>query len=431
MRQNWAGNQTCRPAQVHQPRHEEEVVALVRRVRARGDRLRVIGAGHSWTDVAMTDGHLVNLDRMDGLINVDRETNRVTVQAGIRLRALIERLATYGLAMENLGSIAEQSVAGVISTGTHGTGLRFKNIASRIVGMRIVTGTGSVLVIDEATGDDLLNASRVALGCLGIITEVTIQVVEAFNLEERSWPLSFDRAVRELPTLIGREEHLKYWWLPHTGKVQVFAYNRTTKPATPRSRFADALDRWVNEVAFQGVLNLTRRRHGLTPALNTLIGKGYFGTSQRVARSDACFTVAMPPRHLELEYAIPVADAPEMLDRTRALIREQRLHVNFVQELRFAAADDAWMSPAYDRDTCHFGAYMGETTQVTEYFRGVERMALEYGGRPHWGKIFYADGPTVLRSLAMAPAFEALARDLDPDRIFVNRFIERLFGQPR
>lgn len=403
-------------------------MALVDRVRDQGSKLRVIGAGHSWTDVAMTDDHLVNLDRMDQLVEVDAETNRVTVQAGIRLYALIELLAKHGLAMENLGSIAEQSVAGVISTGTHGTGLRFKNIGSQIVGMRIVTGTGKVLSVTEKTRGDILNAARVALGCLGIITQVTLQAVPMFNLEERSWALDFDTAVRELPAVVSNEEHVKYWWLPHTGKVQVFAYNRTNKRPTRPKPYADKVDSWVNTVLFQKVLDVTGRHHRLIPAANKLIGKGYFGESQRVARSDRCFNVAMPAKHLEMEYAVAVEDAPALLARTQRMLREQGLKVNFVQELRFAAGDDAWLSPAYGRNTCHFGAYMGQTPQLGAYFRSFERLSLEYGGRPHWGKIFYADGPTLLEGLPKAEKFRKLMAKHDPDGLFANAFTRRLFG---
>lgn len=427
VRTNWARNEWCTPTAVHQPRNEAEVVALVQHVRSSGGTLKAIGAGHSWTGAAMTDGHLVNLDHLCRVRHVDRATGLVIVEAGARLHALIDVLAQHGLAMENLGSVAEQSVAGAISTGTHGTGLGLKNLASQVVALRLVTGTGKVLVLDTETDGDLLNAARVSLGCLGIITEVTLACVPAFNLEERSWALSFDEAVRELPALISNEEHLKYWWLPHTGKVQVFAYNRTALDVTPTKPYAARLDRWINEVAFGGVVSLTRRYPRLAPSINRLIGLGYFSEGRRVGRSDHLFNVAMPPKHLEMEYAVSADDAPELMQQTRALIKARRLNVNFVQELRFAAGDEAWLSPAYGRDTCHFGAYMGQTSQTQAYFDGFEAMALKMGGRPHWGKIFGADGAAILGTLPKATDFNDLRREWDPADVFTSRFSRHLW----
>jgi L-gulonolactone oxidase len=167
---NWAGNQRCLPTQVHEPRFTDEVAAVVRMAAAAGERVKVIAGAHSFTDTAMTDGHLLSLDAMNQVLAVNG--NDVTVQAGIRLRDLNERLSELGLALPNLGDINVQSIAGATSTATHGTGVDFANLATNIVGLEIVTGDGTVLRADEHDEPELLRVARVGLGALGILTEV-------------------------------------------------------------------------------------------------------------------------------------------------------------------------------------------------------------------------------------------------------------------
>ena len=177
---NWAGNQRCVPAAVHQPASTDEVASIVRQAAEAGRRVKAIGGGHSFTDAAMTDGDLISLDAMRRVLRVDGTD--VTVQAGIRLCDLNEQLAGQGLAMPNLGDIDRQSIAGATSTATHGTGAGLGNLATTIVGVELVTGDGSVVRADEHNDPELLRVARVGLGALGIVTEVTLRCVPAFNL---------------------------------------------------------------------------------------------------------------------------------------------------------------------------------------------------------------------------------------------------------
>src|SRR6186997_2245254 len=172
---NWAGNQRCVPLAVHEPTTTDEVAAIVQRAAESGQRVKAIGGGHSFTDAAMTDGHLVSLDGMNRVLEVDGTD--VTVQAGIRLHELNAQLFARGLALPNLGDIDKQSIAGATSTATHGTGAGFGNLATTIVGLELVTGDGSVVRADERTDPELLRVARVGLGALGIVTEVTLRCV--------------------------------------------------------------------------------------------------------------------------------------------------------------------------------------------------------------------------------------------------------------
>jgi len=428
---NWGGNLRVEPRHRHAPASEVEIVDLVRAVRARGERLRVVGAGHSWSAAAVTDQHLVNLDRHARIVRIDRDARRVTVAAGIRLHALTAALDNVGLALSNLGSISEQSVAGAISTGTHGTGLGHGILATQVVAMRLVTGSGEIRVVSEdeqGEAADLLDAARVSLGCLGVISEVTLQVRDAFDLEERAWSLPFDEACRALPALAREHEHLKAWWLPHTGRVQLFAYTPTTAPRHGTSALGRTLDAAVNRVAFRGVLGLGRAAPRLIPHLSRLVGRTYFHERRRVDRSDRLLNVAMPPRHLEMEYGLPVEATTEAWRATKRLIERDRLRVNFVQEARFVAADRCHLSPAHGRESCQLGAYMAPSADLYRYFRGFESIALDLDGRPHWGKLFFARAAQLAPRYPLWERFRALRADLDPDGVFESDFVHEVFG---
>ena len=215
---NWAGNQRCAPVAIERPRTEADLVAIVERAAAAGRRVKVVGAGHSFTDIACTDGHLVDLADYGRLLRFDAVSCQATMQAGMRLSALNRVLAQRGAALENLGDIAYQSVAGATSTATHGTGLRFGNLATRIVALRLVTGNGTVLACSAEEHPEVFRVARVGLGALGVVSEMTIQCVPAFNLHAVEAPRRVDdvlesweetaRGSRPFRVLLGTEHRV-------------------------------------------------------------------------------------------------------------------------------------------------------------------------------------------------------------------------------
>ncbi|PYS17747.1 MAG: hypothetical protein DMG11_34425 [Acidobacteria bacterium] len=210
--ENWAHTLKFKPERFCEPASEADVIAIVKDALARGETVRTQGGGHSWSDFVVTDKTLIQLDKLNKGLIADVLKRRYTVQAGIRLKDLINNLALDGLAMKNLGSMTEQSIAGAISTGTHGTGLRLGNISSSIVGMKLVTGTGDLLTIKESDGD-LLDAARVSIGTLGIITEVTIEVVPLYDLDHNTYFCKFDDVIDKIDTLNQENERFLIWWL--------------------------------------------------------------------------------------------------------------------------------------------------------------------------------------------------------------------------
>jgi len=421
---NWGQNVSATAAHYEQPSSTSRVVDLVKTVRKRGGNLRVIGAGHSWSDVAASDDTLVNLDAMNQVLSVDRENQEVTVQAGIRLNDLADELNRHGLALLNLGSVKEQSIAGAASTGTHGSGLAYGNIATQIRSMKLVNGKGEVVTIER--DDPRLEAARVSMGMLGIITELTLAVEPAYNVLETSFSLPFESCLELAPMLYENHPRVKFWWLPHTGLVQVFAYDKTD--AEPHeSVIGERLDSLVNDYLFAAILKAGEKAARLVPSLNKLVGTSYFKTGSRVARWDKGLCLAMPPVHREAEYGVAVEHTAEIMDRTRQLIERHRLTVAFINEVRFVAKDRAWLSGSYQRDSCQFGAYTSNNKHAERFIRGVEDIAYELGGRPHWGKEFEATPDYLSSVFPLFGRFSELRADMDPDGVFANDFVRRYF----
>jgi L-gulonolactone oxidase len=241
---NWDETLECRPERFYQPESEEEVLEIVREASDASGTVRTFGAGHSWPPLVVTDDTLINLDKLDRIVSIDVEHQRVTVQAGIRLKELNQILPKHNLGMKNLGSIGEQSIAGAISTATHGTGLRFGGLHTQIVGMNLVTGSGQLLSISEDRHPERIAAARVGLGALGIITQVTIQCVPYYNLERKAQPFPFDEVLDRIDDLVNDNDRVRLYWFPYTNVIQVATMNRTDRPPTPRNRFKE----WFTDV---------------------------------------------------------------------------------------------------------------------------------------------------------------------------------------
>jgi len=433
---NWAGNQVARPVRVERPRDETEVAGLVRAAAAEGRRVRVVGAGHSFTDIAVTDDVLVTLDDMASIVAIDRETGRVAVEAGMRLTALNPLLAAAGLAMPNLGDIAYQSVAGAISTSTHGTGLGFHSIAAGVVGLRLVVGDGSVVVLDEDHDPDALATARVGLGALGVVTEVTLQCVPAFNLHAVEEVLPVADVVARFDEHAEATDHTEFFWMPHTDKALLKRNTRTDEaPRPPRNRRHALKRRWnrfknkelMENVAFGAMNHLGRRAPSLIPRLNGLVAPEG-GRADYITTSYDVFASPRRVRFVEMEYAVPREHGLAAFDRVRALIDTLERPISFPVEFRVLGGDDIALSTASSRDTSYIAVHVFRDTPYERYFRGVESIMDEFDGRPHWGKLHFQSAATLAGRYPGWDTFQELRARLDPDGRFANAYLDRVLG---
>ncbi|MGN6413566.1 D-arabinono-1,4-lactone oxidase [Flexivirga sp.] len=422
---NWARTEGSAPSRWELPGTEGEVVGAVRRARAEGRRVRCVGAGHSFNAIAAPSDVAVSLDNLRGIVTHDDST--VTVLAGTRLSDLSAALAQRGLALPILGSIANQSVAGAIATGTHGSSLAHPNLSGLVSGMRLIDGTGAVRDLDEH--DELLDAARVHLGALGIITRVRLQVVPAFHLRERIEWLPVDQVAAALPEISTSAEFTKVWWMPHTPRALVFRYERVS---APRTVLPVLLDRFVDEkLLHHGALPLVyaaqNRRPGWVPAWNRVAGRTLRKPS-RTGPSPMIFSTPMPVRHTETEAAVPLASGGAAWDAAVRTVDVSGARVNFITELRFVKGDHGWLSPAYGEDVVQLGAYTAVGGDRDRYFAEFWRRMRDLGARPHWGKELDHRAPELRALFPRFADFVAVRDAFDPDRMFANPFLDRVLG---
>jgi FAD-linked oxidoreductase len=426
---NWGKNQACSPVAIRHPGSEDEVIQVVEEAADAEHRVKVVGAGHSFTSIACTDGVLVDLDRYGRVLDHDAAAGTVTVEAGIPLHRLCDELDRRGLAMENMGDIDRQTLAGATQTGTHGTGARFGNLSSQIVALRLVTAEGAVLDCSAESHPEVFSAARVGLGALGVISTVTLQCVPAFRMHAVEEPMPVDDVLANLDELVADNDHFEFYWVPHTRWALTKRNRRTDEPARPRGR----IEEWYQDVvlpnvAFGAVCRVGRRWPTLIPRLAKMIPGS--GRIDYVDRSDRVFTSPRLVKFWEMEYAIPRAVLPDALNRVRGLVAALGTPLSFPVEVRVTAGDDIPLSTAQGRDTGYIAVHVYRGTPYDAYFAGVERIMDEYGGRPHWGKMHFQSHETLASRYPRWNEFQEVRAALDPAGRFGNPYLDRVLGPP-
>ena len=424
---NWAGDQACRPGERIAPRDRDELAAAVVSAAEAERKVSVAGSGHSFTEAALTDGTMIDIAALSGVIDADRESGLVRVGGGTVLAELNHELHRRGLAMENLGDIDRQTVAGAVSTGTHGTGIRLGNLSTQVVGVELVTGDGLVRDLNEADGD-LLRAARVGVGALGAISAVTLRCVPAFVLEIVSKPVPREEVLDSFEERAAAHEHFELFTFPYSDSALVLERNRLEGPPRPRGRGAAFVNDVVLENWALGLLAATGKAvPGTIPALSRLAGSLASG-SRTSDRSDRVFANERRVRFTEMEYALPREHGPEAARRVIEWIRANRYPVFFPIEMRVAAGDDAFLSPAHERDSAYVAVHQYRGMEWRPYFEAVEAIMDDYGGRPHWGKRHFQTAATLAPRYPAWDDFQTARDRLDPARVFTNGYVERVLG---
>ena len=426
--QNWAGNQSAEPRRVLTPRTAGEVAEAVTQAAQDGLPVRMAGSGHSFTPVAATSGVLLRPEGLRAIGPADAASGQVTVAAGCPLRVLNDYLTGHGLALANMGDIQEQTVAGAIQTGTHGTGRDLASIAAQVTGLELVLADGSIVTCSAGSAADRFQAARVGLGALGVLTAVTFRVVPAFLLAAREEPMAWPEVISRLDELTSENEHFEFYWFPHTDGCLTKRNNRSDGPADPLPRWRYQLDdEFLSNTVFGATCRLGQRYPGLIPLVNGLAGKalsarGYTDTSHRV------FTSPRRVRFKEQEYAIPREHLPDALREIRALFARHDWRISFPIEVRVAPADDIWLSTGYGRATAYIAIHVFHRAPHAEYFGAVEAALTAMDGRPHWGKLHTKDAEYLRDAYPKFDEFVALRDQLDPARRFGNPYLEQVLG---
>lgn len=420
---NWAGNQQCAPARVEHPAGAAALAEVVRSAA----RVKAVGSGHSFTDIAATEGVHVVLDRHASLLSVDREAQRVTAQAGMTLLALNKALAAHGLALPNLGDIAYQTIAGAVSTATHGTGVRFGGIATQVVGLELVAADGSIVRCSADEEPEVFACARVGLGAVGVLSAVTLQCVPSFRLHAVEEPMRVDSVLRDLDRHVAENDHFEFFYVPHTDWALTKRNNRTEAPVGGMPRWKWVRDKVLMEnVAFGGVVRLGRRFPSLIPRLATALPSG--GRTEYVKPSYDVFSSPRWVKFYEMEYSVPIEAGAECLQRVRSLIDDSGWRISFPIEVRFTAGDDIPLSTAYGGPRCYIAVHVYRGMEHEPYFRGVEAIMRAVGGRPHWGKLHFRTAEDLAPVYPEWERFQAARRKLDPEGKFSNSYSSRVLG---
>ncbi len=423
---NWARTAEGRPVKVATPESAQEVAALIAEAATRGVDIRMVGAGHSFTATAATNGVLLRPDRLTGVSRID--DGHVRVRAGTTLTDLCHALDDLGLALPNMGDIRVQTLAGATATGTHGTGRRFASLASGITALELVLADGSVTRVDADNDPELFESARVGLGAFGIITAIELEVVPAFVLQAHEFPSTLTETLGEFDQWENTHDHVEFYWFPHTDKTLVKRNDRIEGPTQPLSGLRGWWDdEFLSNTLFGAVCRAGRSAPKIVPLLNRVSGsalseRSYADTSWKV------FTSPRRVRFAEMEYALPRAALKPALTELNRLIENGDDEVSFPVEVRTGPAEPGWLALAHDRDTVYVATHMFQRVPYERFFAQVEDLWRHHDGRPHWGKLHTR---TAEEFAGMYPRFDTVTevRDrVDPERRFTNEYLARVLG---
>lgn len=428
---NWSRLESATPARVVTPTDVDQVVAEVRRARDAAETVKMIGTGHSFTAISAPEHTMLKPGAVTGIVAVDRDALTVTVAAGTQLKHFNSALEQLGLSLHNMGDIAEQTLAGAISTGTHGTGGVAAGLAAQVVGLELVTGTGELLHATPDENPEVLEMARLGLGALGILTTITFAVEPLFLLEAVEEPMSWDQAVSTFDELAAEHHHVDVYWFPHTDRMLTKRNSRldaALDEARPLSRFRHWLDddflsntMFGAETAFANVVPRVIPRMNKLNA-STLGARTYSDVAHRV------FVSERRVRFREMEYAVPREAGLTALKEARAALEASDLRISFPVEIRVAPADDIPLSTASGRDSLYLAFHMHRRTDHAAYFALMEQVMRAHGGRPHWGKVHTLDALAFTELYPRFSDFLAMRDRLDPDRVFANPYLRRVLG---
>lgn len=424
---NWAGTEAAVATEVVRPRDLDELSTAVAGARR---SVRARGSGHSFTAVGAAHDRALDLSEWTGIVSSDAATGLVTVRSGTTLRALNAELDRLGRAMTNLGDIDAQTIAGAISTGTHGTGARFGGISTQVAALELVLADGSVVTCSPDERPDLFAAGRVGLGAFGVISTVTLRTDPSFVLRAEERPEPVDDVLAAIDDNCEENDHFEFYWFPYGRNALTKRNNRLPAGTLPEplSRARQFVEYQLMEnVAFGAVCRLGKTVRPLVRPLNrlssaVLSARAYSDVSHKV------FVTNRNVRFVESEYAIPRAALPEVLAELRERVPRLTHPVMFPVEVRVAAADDIWLSTAYERDSAYIAIHQYVGMPYQEYFALFESIACAVDGRPHWGKMHTLDASDLRERYPRFDDFTGLRASVDPGGKFLNPYLSRVLG---
>lgn len=435
---NWGQTFHCTPLAIFEPENEFQCELILELARREGKVVRAVGVGHSPSDLACTNGFMLRTTKMNRVLEVNAEKRYVVAQGGITLHELHIELAKSNLAMMNVGSISDQTLAGIITTATHGSGIGYGVMSTHVMSLTLLLADGSRASCSLNERSELFIATLCGLGATGIILSVQMEVEPAYRLKEYQESLPFDEVVSNFDRLVYSAEHVRFWWFPTADIIRCSYADRTTEPKKPAGSWL-----WHSFLGYhvvQLLLFLGRFFLFLNPWIANFACWLISNKSIGVDDGHHIFNVdCRYPQHTT-EWAIPYENAEACLRDLRFWLAAEHedphgLRPHFPIEIRFSAPDEIFLSPSNGHRTCWLGIVQykpyGFNVPYRKLFDGYERIVSRHGGRPHWAKA-HRLSPNTLRQLY--PAFDDFTRvleNVDPFGMFRNEYVQRhIMGRP-
>lgn len=400
----------------------------MRRCGERGQRVKVPGSGHSFTAAAKPEDQWIDISKLSGIRSIDRENSTVTVGAGTVLADLNRLLDAQSLALPNLGDIAYQTVAGAISTSTHGTGRSITGLAGQVRGFRLLTASGELIDCNPESNAHIFDVGRVSVGALGVITEYTLEVVDAFRLKALEEPMKLNNVLDRWEELTQSNDHFEFFWIPHTKWALTKRNNKTNEPLNPLPVVKGWFEKtFMENVAFGALCHLGRLQPRLIPRLATALPSS--GSRTYVDQSYKIFASPRLVHFYEMEHSIPIDALVPALSDIVAMVEKKKYLLNFPIEVRATASDDIPLSTSYGRESAYIAVHVFRGMEFEPFFRDVEAILRNYESRPHWGKIHHRDAAELATLYPRFDDFISMRNQLDPNRMFQNSYTRRVFGE--
>jgi FAD-linked oxidoreductase len=414
---NWSGWVTGTTREIARPADEDALRAVVKRA----TQVRAVGAGHSFTELVPSEDVIVSLDSLTGLVQHDALTGEATVHAGTRLYALGPTLRDIGQALPNMGDIDKQSIAGAVSTGTHGSGITLGAIAKQVTGLRLVVADGSTLQCSRERDADVFRAACVSLGALGVLSQITLKNVPSFRVKEQTKLMTVSEFVSTVESLQAAHRHLDAWVFPFGGKVIAKLGDVTTEP---ENNYAP--DDFSENTLLKFVCELSARFPFCVPFLQKCLGL-FVSETTRIGPSYRIYATERRVKFNEMEYHMPAERGPACLEELCAAVCASRERPFVPIEYRYVAGDDLMLSPFTGGARASIAVHQYEKQDPIPLCRAAEPVYKKHGGRPHWAKMHTLKAAEFEALYPEWQAFHKIRRELDPSGKFMNAYLRQIF----
>ncbi|XP_028394174.1 L-gulonolactone oxidase-like isoform X2 [Dendronephthya gigantea] len=430
---NWSKTFECSPELYFEPSNLDEIREILNQASRQKKKVKVVGNGHSPSDIQCTSDYMICLRKFNKIIDVNKETQQIKAQAGTTLHELHQEALKHGLGVSPIPSVSHISLAGLIATGTHSTGANYGILATNVTEMTLMDARGEIVKCNDKVNKDIFDAARCHVGAVGIILDITWQCEKAYRLCSKRMAGKLDEVLDRLENALSQTEHYKFHWWPHTNHVAVWDVVKTDKPVKIKSSWF-----WDYLIGFhllQFVYWLSTFFTWLVPYINKYHFTWLKSQPEEVVdEAEKIFTFDCLFAQYVNEWAIPREKTPYVLRQLKNWLDESHFYAHMPVEVRFVAKDDIYLSPAFGRDVCFIGIIMyrpyGKLVAHEDYWNFYEDLMLSAGGRPHWGKAHKLGFQALRKIYPSFDDFRNVCAKLDPDRLFVNEYLERTLFPP-